>query len=158
MRDFTGVSGANEEGLAKESPAPATRVPAAWLNAVTLELANVIGAEEAGSNALNPSDDTQLLTAILAMIQAGIGEEVAGGFRIGPFHFRFGTANAGSNSFGTAFPTACFGVWPVPMTNYNNGDEADEIWWVNTVTTDGFVINTSGSFATFQLSYVAIGK
>lgn len=58
-------SGATSDGHFKESPAPATRLSAAWLNTLQEEFAGVI--EHAGMT-LDPGNDAQLLAALLVVI------------------------------------------------------------------------------------------
>lgn len=72
MRDFTGVSGATEDGLAKETPAPSTQWPAALANAIVQELRLLVTHPSGGDVALNPGDNTQVLAAILKMIGAAV--------------------------------------------------------------------------------------
>lgn len=68
MRDFTGVSGATDDGLAKVSPAPATRWTPEVGNAIVQELRLLVTDPTGGGVALNPGDNTQVLAAILKMI------------------------------------------------------------------------------------------
>lgn len=112
MRDFTGISGASG-GDAKESPAPATRVTASVLNSWKNELANVITDPTGGDAALNPADDTQLLTAIKKIADSSItGDADRFVFPDGRI-IEFGTSYAyfgtGTHTiyFPVAFPTAC---------------------------------------------------
>lgn len=67
MRDFTGVSGATEDGQAKVSPAPATRWTPEVGNAIVQEIKTVITDAAGGDVPLNPPSNRQLLDAILAI-------------------------------------------------------------------------------------------
>lgn len=74
MRDFTGVSGATEDGLAKVSPAPATRWTPEVGNAIVQEIKTVITDAEGGDAALDPAINRQLLDAILAIAARAVSE------------------------------------------------------------------------------------
>ncbi|MDF7777858.1 hypothetical protein P1X14_21565 [Sphingomonas sp. AOB5] len=65
MRDFDGVDGASG-GNAIDN----TRWTPAVANAIVQEISNVITDPDGGNVALNPADNTQLLTAIQTMISA----------------------------------------------------------------------------------------
>ncbi len=67
MRDFTGVSGATDDGQAKVTPAPATRWTPEVANAIVQELKKVITDPTGGNVALDPGDNGQLLAAIRHM-------------------------------------------------------------------------------------------
>jgi hypothetical protein len=62
-------SGATIDGQFKQSPAPATQVSAAWLNALQAEICRVIEDEAGGDAALDPGDNGQLLAAIVAVAE-----------------------------------------------------------------------------------------
>ncbi len=64
--------GATEDGRFKESPFPATRVGADWLNALQTELETVITHVTGGGMELTKADNAQMLAAILAMIGRAI--------------------------------------------------------------------------------------
>ena len=74
------TSGATIGGLFKESPAPATKVGAAWLNDLQ---ENVIGVIDAAGIALVPGDYGQLLAAIRAL-GARPGTMTFGGWATAP--------------------------------------------------------------------------
>jgi len=63
----TSASGATGDGKFKETPAPATKVDASFLNMLIDELCNVVTNPAGGNMALNPGDNGQLLAAIIAM-------------------------------------------------------------------------------------------
>lgn len=66
--------GATEDGRFKESPFPATRVGADWLNALQTEVETVITHVTGGGAALVKGNNAQLLAAILAMITRAIDQ------------------------------------------------------------------------------------
>ena len=120
-------AGATNTGEFKETPAPATRVSADWLNAIQAELVRVVTDPQGGAVALNKGDTTQLLTAILAMIGRGVANMVtvqieagdqktitfAGGLLIlkqGYWRETFNSEVTRTVNFQTPFPGGCWSV------------------------------------------------
>ena len=106
-------------------------------NAVVRELANVVTSPDGGDTDLDPSDNTQLLTAIRGMIGGGSTLTIinagaktwkrvgADGFwEMGGFAY-LGTSNEQliTLTFPVSFPSACLGVWAGSInTGSLNGD------------------------------------
>ncbi|CAN5506545.1 hypothetical protein BH09PSE4_BH09PSE4_17920 [soil metagenome] len=152
MRDYTGVSGATAGGLAKLTPAPATRWTPEVGNAIVLELRNLITGETGGGVALDPDDDSQVLTAILAMITRAVGVDIGDSTLSlgGLFSLKWGTVSGSfveqsvHTEFPTPFPTACFGVLPVTInvTDSNVRDVWPQLVGCNA---DGFTLRLQRS-------------
>jgi hypothetical protein len=137
MRDFTGVSGASG-GDAKVAPAPATQWTPAVANSWKNELKNVILHPSSGIGALNGGDDTQLVTALLAIIAAsGAGVDVTTGsyehtisiggliLKVGN-HLGFFGESSLYTAFETPFPNDCWGAFS--MTRNDSGGTTRDIW------------------------------
>lgn len=137
MRDFTGVSGASG-GDAKVSPPPATQWTPPVANSWKNELKNVILHPDSGIGALNGGDDTQLVTALLAIIAAsGAGVAITDGFNehtvsIGALIIKVGhnlgfySESSLFTAFETPFPNECWGVFS--MARNDSGGTTRDIW------------------------------
>ncbi|WP_448660288.1 hypothetical protein ACPVPU_07200 [Sphingomonas sp. CJ99] len=123
-------SGATGDGRFKESPSPATKLSAAWLNAVQDELVNLVTRAEGGGAALNPGDSAQMVAAINAMIDRRIsgliGEPDGQTIRLGSVLIKtvnqFGSYAEGSYyvPFITPFPSLCESAIAVPLNASGN--------------------------------------
>lgn len=70
------TSGATVDGRFKETPAPATKLDASWLNILQDELCKVVTDPTGGNAALDPGNSGQLLAAIQHIVSnatAGLG-------------------------------------------------------------------------------------
>ncbi|WP_303763554.1 gp53-like domain-containing protein [Sphingobium yanoikuyae] len=146
--------GATAAGQFKETPAPATRVDAAWLNAVQAELVNVITSAAGGDAELNKADTGQLLTAILAIIGRNISVTLGatGQIAIAGLVIKWGGMRtplgegAYEVNFTPPFPTGCYRLFPVAYNGSVNS-EAD-IWAQSGVTdADSGVVVLQGAIA-----------
>jgi hypothetical protein len=136
-------SGATVDGRFKETPAPATKLDAGWLNVLQDEFCNVITNAAGGDAALDPANSGQLLAAILHIVTnatAGLGVRKRGVIT--------GTVIAGTYyfPFPTPFPSFCAAV---VATGINSSGSAarDNFIQVRSWNADGFyyVMQASGT-------------
>lgn len=136
---------------------PATVVSFDWANAVQEELVHVITDPTGGNLALDKASNTQLLTAIGAIIDRKIASEIAlsdaiATLRVGTLIIKRGGANVGSNSFLTAFPTFCDRVYVMPQADFGGGR-----YWVSAKSITGFTLSTAGGASSVSYDFLAFG-
>lgn len=119
-------SGATADGRFKETPAPATKLSAGFLNILTDEICNVVTNPDGGNMALNAADNGQLLKAILAMLERSLPVAFAPGelsVNIGGLIIKAGSVRGSLSEgvywtpFPTPFPNHCWHATHIPM-NY----------------------------------------
>jgi hypothetical protein len=116
-------SGATVDGRFKETPAPATKLDAGWLNMLQDEFCNVITDPDGGDAALDPASTTQLLEAIQRIVTTATG-----GLGVRKRGVISGVMGAGTyyRAFETPFPTICNCV--VPAAINSSGSAARDVW------------------------------
>lgn len=125
--------GATADGRFKETPLPAARVDATWLNSVQESLVNIVAHPEGGGMDLEKGNDLQVLAAILALVDRKVTAALTGfmtlatdgttGQRTITFanglvvlkmgYFRETIVDEVTRAvvFATPFPAACWNVW-----------------------------------------------
>ncbi|MEO6217772.1 MAG: hypothetical protein ABIO86_17220 [Sphingomonas sp.] len=166
MRDFTGVSGASG-GSADSDTRWTETVANSWKNELCNVVTNVLG----GNVALNPADDTQLLTAIrtivanaLASLAYGI-TVTANGYGIalsiptddGTYHLQFGSVFVANQSSTTVtFPVAFTTSSVFLASGGPNSNDDSDAHSAGASLSGGTVRNSDGSSTT--AFWIAAGK
>ncbi|RSU57181.1 hypothetical protein [Sphingobium yanoikuyae] len=166
--------GATSDGHFKED-APATVLPAAWLNMIQDELENIVTNPQGGNRALDPAQPDQLLASILMIASNAVASMVSltvgatGQLKIGALIIKWGGYRetitdevSRSVVFAQPFPNDVFRVSLTPVVA-SAGDKQD--LWVQliapTLTKVGFSVQFQDDDSTDSRSagfdWIAIG-
>lgn len=137
------TSGATADFRFKETPAPATRLSAEYLNMIQDELAKVVTDPAGGNEALDPNDNGQLLQAIIAIVDRAVGARAAA--QKGIYSSNIIAGNLYSVVFPVAFPAGRTVLVQLTPISTNGSARRDNWLQLQGSSETGFTVVVQGS-------------